>query len=136
MRWSGVVFFISIILSSAASKTESAAPNWAGVYADNNLLSGQALFEMSIEQSETAIQLSFDAAYTDAHGAAPDGGGQATIAGKNTLEFKWEDSFKNSGTGTIIRAGDGVIVSMKTTRAVDPRCLVFHGQNMQLKRVK
>ena len=89
-----------------------------------------------IEQSGNAIQISFDAAYKDAHGAAPDGGGDAKIAADNELEFKWEDSFSNSGTGTIKRAGDGVIVSMKTTRVVDERCLAFYGDKMRLKRVK
>ncbi len=49
---------------------------------------------MSIEQSGNAIQVSFDAAYTDAHGAMFDGGGQAKIAGKNTLEFKWKTVFR------------------------------------------
>ena len=66
----------------------------------------------------------------------PDGEGQARITGKNTLAFKWEDSFKNSGTGTIRGAGRDIVVSMKTTRVVDSRCLVFYGENMRLKRVK
>ncbi len=91
---------------------------------------------MSIKQSGNAIQVAFDAAYVDAHGAAPDGEGQAKISGKNMLEFKWEDSFNNSGTGTIKRTADGIIVSMKTTQVVDSRCLAFYGQNMRLKRVK
>ena len=90
----------------------------------------------SITQSGNAIQIAFDAAYADAHGAAPDGEGQARITGKNTLAFKWEDSFKNSGTGTITGAGRDIVVSMKTTRVVDSRCLVFYGENMRLKRVK
>jgi hypothetical protein len=114
----------------------SAEPNWAGEYADKKFLNGQAVFQMSIQQSGNAIQVAFDAAYNDAHGAAPDGDGQAKITGANTLEFKWEDSFKNSGTGTIKRTADGVVVSMKATRVIDSRCLVFYGQNMRLKRVK
>jgi hypothetical protein len=136
MRLSGVALFIAIILSAAPSNTVSAEPNWAGKYADKNFLNGQAAFQMSIEQSGSAIQVSFDAAYVDAHGAAPDGEGQAKITGKNTLEFNWEDSFNNSGTGTITRAGGGIKVSMKTTRVADPRCLAFYGENMRLKRVK
>ena len=91
---------------------------------------------MSIEQSGNSIHVSFSAAYTDAHGAAPDGGGQAKIVGKNMLEFNWEDSFQNSGTGTIKRTGDGITASMKTMRVVDSRCLVFYGDKMRLKRVK
>lgn len=81
------------------------------------------------------MQISFDAAYNDGHGAAPDGEGQAKITSKNTLQFNWEDSFKNSGTGTIKRAGKDVIVSMKTTHVVDSRSLMFYGENMRLKQV-
>lgn len=55
---------------------------------------------------------------------------------KDTLDFKWEDSFQNSGSGTITRAGENVVVSMKTTRVVESRCLAFYGQNLCLKRVK
>jgi hypothetical protein len=111
-------------------------PHWVGEYADKEFLNGQAVFQMSITQSGNTIQIGFDAAYNDAHGAAPDGEGHAEITGKDTLQFKWEDSFKNSGTGRITRAGKDVIVSMKTMRAVDSRCLVFYGQKMRLKRVK
>jgi hypothetical protein len=136
MRWSGVPFFILILLRVTASSTQSSEPDWAGKYSDKNFLNGQAAFQISIEQSGNAIEISFDAAYVDAHGAAPDGEGQAKITGKNTLEFNWEDSFNNSGTGTITRAGDGINVSMKTTRVADARCLAFYGENMRLKRVK
>jgi hypothetical protein len=136
MKWSGVTLFIPIILSATVSNTPSAEPNWAGEYADKNFLNRQAAFQMSIEQSGNAIQVSFDAAYTDAHGAVPDGQGPAKISGKKTLQFNWEDSFTNSGTGTIIRAGKDIIVSMKAKKVVDSRCLVFYGQNMRLNPVK
>jgi len=132
----GTVTLLFLIVLSAASNGFPAEPNWAGDYADNNFLNGQAAFQLSIEPSGEAIQVSFDAAYTDAHGTAPDGNGIAKITRKNTLEFQWEDSFKNSGAGKIVRSGDGIKVSMKTSRVVDSRCLVFYGQNMRLKRVK
>jgi hypothetical protein len=127
---------ILVLLIAIASSGFAAEPNWTGEYADKNFLNGQAAFQLSIEQSGNDIRVLFDAAYVDAHGAAPDGEGPARITGKNTLEFKWEDSFNNSGTGTIKRTSDGVIVSMKTTRVVDERCLAFYGQNMRLKRAK
>jgi hypothetical protein len=136
MSPNGVALLVTILLGAITPNTFSAEPSWVGEYADNKFLNGQAGFQMSIEQSGTAIQVSFDAAYNDAHGAAPDGQGAARITGKNTLEFKWEDSFYNSGTGTIKRTGDRIIVSMKTTRVVDERCLAFYGENMRLKRVK
>jgi hypothetical protein len=125
-----------MLLGASAFGNSSAEPNWAGQYADKNFLDGQAVFEMSIEQSGNAIKVSFDAAYNDAHGAAPDGEGQGRIAGENTLQFNWEDSFENSGTGTIKRTGDSITVSMNTMRVADSRCLVFYGENMRLKQVK
>jgi hypothetical protein len=136
MRCCWVALLASIVVGAAASTVFSAESNWAGEYADKKFLKGQAVFQMSIQQSGNAIQVSFDAAYNDAHGAAPDGDGQAKIASTNTLEFKWEDSFKNSGTGMIKRTADSIIVSMKPTRVVDPRSLAFYGQNTRLKRVK
>ena len=135
-RIAGAGLFVSIALIATAFTTFSAEPSWTGEYADKKFLNGQAVFELSIQQSGNAVQVSFDAAYDDAHGAAPDGDGQAKISGKNKLAFNWEDSFHNSGTGTITRADDGIIVSMKPTHVVEPRCLVFYGQNMRLKRVK
>lgn len=136
MSLSGVALLTSIIVSATASNTPSAEPKWAGEYADKKFLNGQAIFQMNIEQSGNAIQVSFDAAYNDAHGAAPDGQGPGRITTKDALEFKWKDGFKNSGTGRITRAGEDIIVSMKTTRVVDSRCLLFYGQKMRLKRVK
>jgi hypothetical protein len=136
MRWDRIALLASIAVGATASSIFSAEQTWAGEYADKKFLNGQAVFQMSIQQSGNAIQVAFDAAYVDAHGAAPEGDGRAEITGANTLEFKWEDSFKNSGTGTIKRTTDGVIVSMKPTRVVDPRCLAFYGQRMPLKRMK
>ncbi len=57
------------------------------------------------------------------------------MSGKGVLEFKFEDSFNNAGTGTITRSGDDVTVSLKTTRVAEPRCLEFYQQNMHLKHV-
>jgi len=136
MRFGRIILLLAIVLSAFESQTFSAEPKWAGEYADNNFLSGKAAFHLSIEQSKEAIQVSFDAAYVDAHGAAPDGQGPGKMTGKDTLQFKWEDSFNNSGTGTIRRNANSIAVSMKTTRIVDSRCLVFYGENMRLKRVK
>jgi hypothetical protein len=136
MKWSDVALLIPVVLIATEVNAFFAEQNWTGEYADKNSLNGQAVFEMSITQSGNTIQIAFDAAYADAHGAAPDGEGQGRITGKNTVEFKWEDSFKNSRTGTITRARKEIVVSMDTTRVVDSRCLVFYGKNMRLKQVK
>jgi hypothetical protein len=132
MKQIGSASLVSIVFIATALWAEQ---NWAGEYVDKNFLNGKAVFQMSIEQSGETIQVSFDAVYSDGHGAAPEGQGPAKIRGKDTLEFRFEDSFKNSGTGTITRAGDEVVVSMKTTRVADSRCLAFYGQNMRLKRI-
>ena len=108
---------------------------WAGEYRAEKFLNGQAIFQLTIDQSGSAMQVAFDAAYNDAHGAAPEGQGSAKVSG-NTLQFKFEDSFGNTGTGMITQAGDGIIVSMKTAHVADARCLAFYGQNMRLKRVR
>lgn len=133
VRWTRAIAIVPIVV--LASRGLCSDNNWAGEYANENFLSGKAAFQLSIEQSGNVIEVSYNAAYADAHGAAPDGGGRAKITGKNTLEFKWQDSFKNSGTGTIRLTGKDIIVSMQTTRVEDSRCLVFYGDNMRLKRV-
>ena len=108
--------------------------NWAGQYRDEKFLGGRAVFQLTIEQSGTAMQVSFDAAWVDGHGAAPEAEGPAKVSG-NTVTFTFKDTFENSGTGTITRAGDGILVTINPTHVVEPRCLAFYGKNMRLKRV-
>jgi hypothetical protein len=124
-----------ILFLAAASFAVPAAdsPGWAGEYTDKNFLGGRAVFQLSIEQSENKMQVSFDAAWSDGHGAAPEAEGPASVSG-NTLTFKFEDTFQNSGTGTITRGND-ILVSINPTHVVEPRCLAFYGKNMRLKRV-
>jgi hypothetical protein len=135
MRWSSAVLLVPVLVIASNGFSAEPEPSWVGAYANTNLLNGHAVFHLSVEQSGDAIGVSFDAAYNDGHGAAPDGQGKAKITDNNTLEFKWEDSFNNSGTGRITHAGPAIIVSMKTTRVVEPRCLAFYGNKMRLKRV-
>jgi hypothetical protein len=125
----------TILFLAAAALTLRAAdsPGWAGQYRDDKFLGGRAVFQLSIEQSGNKMQVSFDAAWADGHGAAPEAEGPATVSG-NTLTFKFEDTFQNSGTGTITRAGNDILVSLNPTHVVDPRCLAFYGRNTRLKR--
>ena len=71
-----------------------------GEYADKKFLNGQDVFEFSIHQTGGALEIAFDAAYSDGHGAAPDATGAGKVNG-NTAEFTWKDSEGNTGTGTI-----------------------------------
>ena len=80
------------------------------------------------------MQVAFDAAWVDGHGAAPEAEGPATVSG-NTLTFKFKDSFSNSGTGTITRSGNDILVTLNPTHVAESRCLAFYGKNMRLKRV-
>jgi hypothetical protein len=130
-----VLFASTLTLALAAHLClAGAGDNWTGQYADKKFLGGRAVFQLSIEQSGSSTQVSFDAVYNDGHGAAPEAEGPAKISG-NTLTFKFEDTFKNSGTGTITRAGEDILVSINPTHVADPRCLAFYGKNMRLKRV-
>jgi len=106
--------------------------NWAGEYRDQKYLGGRAVFQLTIEQSGNAIQVSFDAAWVDGHGAAPEAHGPAKVSG-STLTFKFEDTFQNSGTGTITRVGNDIVVSINPTHVAEPRCLAFYGKNIRLK---
>jgi len=111
-------------------------PNFAGEYADKTFLNGQGVFQLSLEQTGKDVSVFFSAAYNNGQGAAPEADGTGHVTPKDVVEFRFQDSMRNSGTGTITRSGDDVIVSIKTSRVADPRCLVFYKQNIRLKRVK
>ena len=129
------VLVASLVCFAALSPTVLAADSsgWAGQYRDEKYLGGRAVFQLTIEQSGGAMQVSFDAAWVDAHGAAPEAQGPAKVSG-NTLTFTFKDSFDNSGSGTVTRSGNDIIVSINTTHVVEPRCLGFYGKNIRLKR--
>jgi len=107
--------------------------NFAGEYADKKFLNGQGVFQLSLEQNGKNVSIFFSAAHNDGHGAAPEADGKGEVTSKGTVGFKWEDSFKNAGTGTVSRSGSDVILSIKTTRVADARCLEFYRPNMRLK---
>ena len=121
---------VAIVSAIAAQPT-----NFAGEYADKSFLNGQAAFQMSLEQSGNTLSVWFSAGYNDGHGLQPVADGSGKITGKGTVEFTFKDSSNNSGTGTIARAGDDIIVSLKTTRVADSRCVELYRQNMRLKKV-
>jgi hypothetical protein len=128
---SAAMIVVLTLFCVAANAADS--PGWVGEYTDKKFLSGRAVFQLSIEQSGSAMHIRFDAVWVDGHGAAPEADGPGKLSG-NTLTFKWEDSFKNSGTGTITRSGDDVLVTINATKVADPSCLQFYGKNMRLKR--
>lgn len=123
-----------IAVASVGRLVAAAAGKFDGEFTDKNFLNGQAVFEFSIQQSDNAVNIAFDAAYSDGHGATPDATGAGKVTG-NSAQFTWKDSQGNTGTGTIKLAGDDIIVSMKPVHVADSRCLVFYRENMKLKRI-
>jgi len=122
-----LLVIVGTILAASLAKFD-------GEFVDKKFLNGQGVFEFSVHQSGNALEIAFDAAYSDGHGATPDATGAGKING-NTAQFTWKDSFGNTGTGTISLAGDDIVVSMKTVHVADSRCLTFYRQNMKLKRI-
>ncbi len=92
----------------------------------------QAYFQLSLEQSGNDVSVFFSAGHTDGSGAAPEADGKGKAVG-DKVQFTWSDSFKNSGSGTIKKSGNDVIVSLKTSKVADSRCLEFYGANIRLK---
>jgi len=133
MKQFSFAFFLVVSFIATALCAEQ---NWAGEYTDKHFLNGKAVFQLSIEQGGGKIQVSFDAVHNDGHGCAPEAVGLGSVSKSGALQFKWEDSFKNKGTGTITRSGNDIIVSIKPIRVTNSRCLEFYRQNIQLKRVK
>jgi hypothetical protein len=122
---------IAVVVTAIAAES----PNFTGEYADKNFLGGQATFQMSLEQSGTTVSVWFSAGYNDGHSIQPVADGTGRASPKGIVEFTFKDSSNNVGTGTITRAGDDIIVSLKTTRVADSRCLELYRQNMRLKKV-
>jgi len=129
-----LTFALALVFISSIIAAET--PNFAGEYADKKFLNEQGVFQLSLEQSGNNVSIFFSAGYNDGHGPGPEADGTGKVTAKGTVEFTWEDGFKNSGSGTITRTPDGVILSIKTTRVADPRCLAFYRQNIRLPRVK
>jgi len=130
------ISIIVIALATAITVYAADSPNFAGEYADKKFMSGQAVLQLSLEQQGKKVAIFFSGVRNDGQGAAPEFNTGGTVSSKGIVEFKFEDDLKNSGTGTISRAGDDVVLSIKPTRVADPRCLRFYGDKMRLKRVK
>jgi hypothetical protein len=135
MKESLLRFAVGGVLLLCVSVFAADKPNFTGEYADKNFLNGQGVFQLSLEQSGNTVSVFFSAVRNDGQGAAPDATTTGHVTANGKVEFKFQDSLNNSGTGTISRAGDDVILSIKATRVADPRCLVFYKENMRLKRV-
>jgi len=126
--------FVIIALAMIATVMGAGPAKFDGEFVDKKFLNGQGVFQFSVHQSGSALEIAFDAAYSDGHGATAHATGAGKVNG-NAAEFTWKDSEGNTGTGTLNLAGDDIIVSMKTVHVADPRCLAFYREKMKLKRV-
>jgi hypothetical protein len=100
----------ALILLATIGTTLTAGPaKFDGEFVDKKFLNGQGVFQFSVHQSGNALDIAFDAAYSDGHGATPDATGAGKVNG-NTAQFTWKDSYGNTGTGTISLAGDDIVV--------------------------
>jgi hypothetical protein len=125
---------IAATITLALLITRANAQNFAGEYADRKFLSGQAVFQMSLEQSGSTVTVWFSAGYNDGRGTAPEASGSGKVTSKGTVDFTFKDSDGNAGTGTITRAGNDVVVSVKATKVGDSRGLVFYRDGIHLSR--
>jgi len=122
-----------ILLATIGTALTAGPSKFDGEFVDKKFLNGQGVFEFIVHQSGTALDIAFDAAYSDGHGATPDATGASKVNGK-TAQFTWKGSFDDTATGTISLAGDDIVVSMKAVHVANPSCLAFYRQNMKLKR--
>src|SRR2546423_5290956 len=127
--------FAMIALSTIGAVMAASGPaKFDGEFVDKKFLNGEGVFEFSVHQRGNALEIAFDAAYSDGHGATPDATGAGKVNGHGA-QFTWKDSHGNTGTGTINLAGDDIVVSMKTVHVTDPRCLAFYRDKIKLKRI-
>jgi len=94
----------------------------------------KAAFTLDVLQKGKTADTSFSAGNADGSVVAPDGDGDGAVNAKGELEFKWTDTFDNAGTATLRREGKLFHLSMKVSKAADPRALSFYGE-VTLKRI-
>ena len=127
------VVFLLLTFCSGALAAEKSAIDFTGHY--QLAKSSKAAFALDVEQKGKTATISFSAAHQDGSGAAPDGDGQGRLNARGELEFKFSDSFENTGTATLRRDGNSFRLLMEMTKVVEPRAVVFYG-DLLLKRVR
>lgn len=94
---------------------------------------GPKAFALDVTQKGRSAEVSFSAANEDGSGAAPDGDGQGQLNARGELQFKFTDSFENTGTAVLRRNGKTFQLSMQMDNVAEPRTLVHYG-TLTLKR--
>src|SRR6267143_243668 len=123
-----------LFLATCLAVHAAEALNFTGEYADKKFLSGQAVFQLSLEQSGNTVNIFFSAGYNDGHGTSPEVNFTGKVNANGSVEFRFDDSDGNSGTGAITRAGNDVVVSIKAIKVRDSRSVVFYRDGIRLVR--
>src|SRR5436305_10994397 len=63
--------FAMIALATIGISVAAGPAKFDGEFVDKKFLNGQGVFEFSVHQSGNALEIAFDAAYSDGHGATP-----------------------------------------------------------------
>ena len=123
---------IPIVLAACVCTVlAGAGPDLAGSFVHESGSDRDAVaISVTVEaEADGKFSLSLMAAHPDAHGAAPDGGGEGRVDHDGVLRFTYEDSFSNKGTGTFRRTKKAYLLSINIDHIEDPRCLVFYGEH-------
>jgi hypothetical protein len=65
-------WILAVALLSDGSILAAGSPNFTGEYVDRKFLNGQAVFQMSLEQSGNTVSVFFSAVHNNGQGAAPE----------------------------------------------------------------
>jgi hypothetical protein len=118
------LFFV-LLLGLAMPTTAAPAANFTGHY--ELAKSTAKAFALDVTQKDGKAEVSFSAGNEDGSGAAPDGDGAGRLNAQGELTFTFTDSFGNTGSAVLRRAGTGYRLSMKMDKVEEPRALVHYG---------
>ena len=63
--------FVIIALATITTVMAAGSVKFDGEFVDKKFLNGQGVFQFIFHQSGSALEIAFDAAYSDGHGATP-----------------------------------------------------------------
>lgn len=109
----------------AAEKAAQPAPDFTGNY--ERAGDSKAVFILHVRQAGNNAELEYSASKADGTGAAPDGNGSGSLNDKGALEFTFEDSFGNKGTGTLKKTGKSFQLDLKAVTINEPRAVKLYG---------
>ena len=133
----GIVSVLSICLGGIASASPNPRAQLTGHFIYERNGPHAAVVEITVNPGPNGkLSVEVSAAHPDAHGAAPDGGGEGQIGTDGILRFPYEDSFSNHGSGTFERTKPNryrLVIDIRDVQ--DSRCMTFYG-DMAMKRIK